>query len=417
MLFIGICCLTGILFTAPAFPQSFVAPIMVSVEGGSFQMGSAKGNLDEQPVHKVTLNSFWIGKYEVTNGEFKKFVDATGYLTDAEQTDTYRTQHGIPPRNANNGNWRKYLSGSKLSEADSNKPVQNVSWNDAVAYCGWLSKMTGKNFRLPTEAEWEYAARGGSKSKGYKYIGGNVLDQVAWYRSNSDQKVHAGGLKSPNELGLYDMAGNVREWCGDFYGPYYYKESPEENPAGPPAGTNRVMRGGSFANSENFLRATYRNGELPYNSAPGIGFRLLIPGEPVAKAVPPPPVEKGPMDDLETKGFLDIYGIYFDPGKADIKPESIPVIDQLVGYMNNHPQIRITVEGHTDNTGDPKKNQTLSEKRAESIKAEMVKHGIDASRIETKGFGDTKPVADNKTKAGRTQNRRVTVRKINPVTP
>ena len=386
-------------------------PLMVSVEGGTFMMGNISGTSDERPLHKVTVNNFQIGEYEVTISEFKRFIDATGYKTDAEQPDTVRLKHGLPPRGIYNGSWKMDMNGNPVNLQDTLKPVGNVSWNDAMEYCKWLSRETGKQFRLPTEAEWEYAAKGGPRSKGYTYAGGNNLDEVAWYRENSRAYVHSVGQKKANELGLYDMAGNVREWCYDWYGDTYYQTSPEENPAGPDRGTRRVLRGGSFGSDAERMRISYRNQEFPYNSALDFGFRIVIPGERVVKAEPPKK-DEGLLKDLDTKGFIDIYGINFDIGKATVKPESFPIIDQIVTYLDNHPQMRIVIEGHTDNTGSVSLNQTLSEKRAQSIKAEIVKRGIEPGRMETIGYGSSKPVADNGTAAGRTQNRRVTIKKL-----
>ena len=385
---------------------------MVHVEGGTFLMGDNAGSSDEMPAHKVSLNNFYIGKFEVTFSEFKRFIDATGYKTDSEKPDTLNLKSGLPPRAVKNGTWNKNSNGTPVPLTDSLKPVGNISWNDAVAYLKWLSKMTGKNFRLPTEAEWEFAAKGGTLSKGYKYIGGNDLNQVAWYLGNSDRMVHTGGQKLPNELGIYDMSGNVREWCSDWYSEFYYKLSPESNPTGPDAGTNRVLRGGSWGSDGTRMRASYRNKEFPYNAVRDFGFRPAISGEPPKKALEPEQKPPDPMKDLDTKGYIDIYGIYFDIGKSVVKPEGYPTVDHLVKYMQDHPKVRILIEGHTDNTGNEAKNVSLSQQRAESIKSEMVKRGIVADRIETKGMGSSVPVADNKTAAGRTQNRRVTVKKL-----
>ncbi|MCX6303600.1 MAG: SUMF1/EgtB/PvdO family nonheme iron enzyme [Bacteroidetes bacterium] len=386
-------------------------PPMIYVEGGTFTMGNPGGNRDEQPAHQVTVTSFYFGKYEVTFQDFKKFIDATGYVTDAEKPDTVRLKHGLPPRGINNGTWMMNMNGVPVPQADTLKPVGNISWFDAVEYCNWLSKSTGKKFRLPTEAEWEYAAKGGTKSKGFKYVGGNNLDEVAWYLGNSDKRSHNIGQKMPNELEIYDMAGNIREWCSDWYGESYYKTSPKENPAGPDRGTHRILRGGSWGSEEGRMRISYRNNEFPYNSALGFGFRPAITDETAArKAEPKPAVDL--MKDLDAKGFIDIYGINFDIGKATVKPESYPIVEQITAYLKEHPTTRIMIEGHTDNTGSDALNLSLSDKRALSIKAEIVKRGIDAGRMETKGFGSSKPVADNKTAAGRTQNRRVTIKKL-----
>ena len=386
-------------------------PVMIKVEGGTFMMGNADGSEDEKPLHSVTVDNFYIGKYEVTFQDFKRFVDATGYLTDAEQPDSVNFKHGLPPRGVNNGTWKMYSSGIPVPPTDSLKPVGNISWYDAVEYLKWLSKETGKEFRLPTEAEWEFAAKGGNKSKGYKYVGGNNLNEVAWFIGNSDKRAHNIGQKMPNELGIHDMAGNAREWCSDWYGESYYKTSPGENPKGPDFGKNRILRGGSWGSEEGRMRISYRNEGYPYNSAIDFGFRPAISGEPVVKPVAVIP-ETDPMKNLDAQGFVDIYGINFDIGKATVKPESYPIIEQITNYLKEHPQVKIVIEGHTDNTGNDASNLALSDKRAMSIKAEIVNRGIDPSRMETKGFGASKPVADNKTAAGRTQNRRVTIKKL-----
>ena len=137
---------------------------------------------------------------------------------------------------------------------------------------------------------------------------------------------------------------------------------------------------------------------------------MAISGEPVIKKVTPA-IDKNLLEDLDSKGFIDIYGINFDINKAIVKAESYPIIEQITTYLKDHPQMKVVIEGHTDNTGSDELNMKLSEKRAASIKAELVKRGIDTSRMETKGYGASKPVADNKTAAGRTQNRRVTIKK------
>lgn len=176
---------------------------MVYVEGGTFMMGSNEGENDEKPVHEVTVNSFYIGKYEVTVEEFDKFIKATGYKTDAEKSGFSWRWNGRDWEQKNGVNWRYGVEGEVRGKSEKRHPVIYVSWNDAIAYAKW------KGGRLPTEAEWKYAAFGGNKSEGYKYAGSNNIDEVAWYGNNSGNKTHTVGTKAPNELGIYDFSGNV----------------------------------------------------------------------------------------------------------------------------------------------------------------------------------------------------------------
>ena len=212
---------------------------MVFVEGGTFQMGSNDGESDEQPVHQVTLSNYHIGKTEVTQ-------------------ELWQAVMGSNPS----------YSGFKGAK----NPVNNVSWNDCQEFISKLNRLTGGRFRLPTEAEWEYAARGGNKSRGYKYSGSDYLGRVAWYEDNSDSKVHPVGSKSPNELGLYDMSGNVREWCSDWYDSYL--SSPQTNPTGPSSGNNRMGRGGSWDHNATRCRVANRGGSAPAFSSGSLGLRL-----------------------------------------------------------------------------------------------------------------------------------------------
>jgi formylglycine-generating enzyme required for sulfatase activity len=216
---------------------------MVYVQGGTFTMGctSEQGGdclEDEKPVHKVTLSNFYIGKFEVTQAQ-----------------------------------WRAVMNNnpSEFSGCD-NCPVENVIWEEVQDFIRKLNQLTGQNFRLPTEAEWEYAARGGNKSKGYKYSGSDNLDSVAWYDDNSSSKTHPVGQKQANELGLYDMSGNVAECCSDWY--RAYSSSSQTNPRGPSTGTFRLIRGGSWAYHAQDCRVSYReNGYLTLRHS-SIGFRL-----------------------------------------------------------------------------------------------------------------------------------------------
>ena len=218
---------------------------MVYVSGGTFTMGatSEQGSDvwdDEKPTHSVTLSSFYLCKYEVTQAL-----------------------------------WRAVMGDNPSNFKGNNLPVQNVSWNDCQTFIFRLNNLTGKNFRLPTEAEWEYAARGGNRSRGYKYSGSNVLSDVAWYGDNSGDKTHPVGSKSPNELGLYDMSGNVYEWCYDWKGTY--SSSSQTNPTGPSSGSGRVDRGGSWNCVARDCRSSSRNDFMPdyrYNCV--LGLRLAL---------------------------------------------------------------------------------------------------------------------------------------------
>ena len=225
---------------------------MVFVEGGTFTMGatSEQGSDaydEEKPAHQVTLSSYYIGKYEVTQEEWEAVM----------------------------GNNPSAFKGSK-------RPVESVSWLDCQEFISKLNAMTGQTFRLPTEAEWEYAARGGNKSRGTKYAGGSDIGSVAWYRvniydkgsSSPDFGTHPVGQKQPNELGLYDMSGNVCEWCNDWYDWKYYKSSPQTNPQGPSSGSDRVYRGGSWDSSAGYCRVSYREDDEPSFRYIFLGLRL-----------------------------------------------------------------------------------------------------------------------------------------------
>jgi formylglycine-generating enzyme required for sulfatase activity len=220
-------------------------PEMVFVEGGTFTMGCTSEQSDceyfEKPTHRVTLDSFQIGKYEVTQAQWRAVM-------------------GSNP--------------SHFSGCD-DCPVENVSWYDVQEYIQELNQQTGKSYRLPTEAEWEYAARGGNRCKGYRYAGGNDVAKVAWYYDNSASKTHPVGKKQANELGIYDMSGNVWEWCEDWKGAY--SDSSQTNPKGPSSGKYHVLRGGSWYAYADYCRVSardfiYRPGSLYHY----FGFRLVL---------------------------------------------------------------------------------------------------------------------------------------------
>lgn len=194
----------------------------VFVEGGTFKMGGT--SMDNAPIHSVTLRNFYISKYEVTVEEFEQFVKNTSYITDVEKDGTSSIIINGKVVKKVGVNWRHDIYGEEIKNDKDKYPVIRVSWNDASEYAKWAGG------RLPTEAEWEYAALGGKKSKGYTYAGSNNLEEVAWFQANSNEKIHPVGTKAPNELGLYDMSGNITEWCKDWFDIDYYKISPEQDP-------------------------------------------------------------------------------------------------------------------------------------------------------------------------------------------
>ena len=225
---------------------------MVYVSGGTFTMGATSeqgsdADADEKPAHQVTLSSFSIGKYEVTQEEWVAVMGS-------------------------NPSWYK---GAK-------RPVDNVSWNDCQEFIRKLNAITGKKFRLPTEAEWEFAARGSNESRGYKYPGSNNIDNVAWYEVNSydvgssslNYGTHNVGQKQSNELGLYDMSGNVWEWCQDWYGSY--NSGSQTNPSGPSTGSIRVVRGGGWLSNAWYCRVSNRSVNSPDRRSNYLGLRLAL---------------------------------------------------------------------------------------------------------------------------------------------
>ncbi|MBF0328761.1 MAG: formylglycine-generating enzyme family protein [Nitrospirae bacterium] len=217
---------------------------LVFVKGGCYQMGCGSWTSecydDEKPVHEVCVDDYYIGKYEVTQGQWQAVM-------------------GNNP--------------SHFKNCGDNCPVENVSWNDVQEFISRLnSRSGGGKYRLPTEAEWEYAARSGGKSE--KYSGGNDVDSVAWYSSNSGSKTHQVGTKAPNGLGIYDMSGNVWEWVQDWKADNYYSNSPRNNPTGPSSGSYRVYRGGSWDDNAGFVRSALRNFDNPGYRYGFLGIRL-----------------------------------------------------------------------------------------------------------------------------------------------
>jgi formylglycine-generating enzyme required for sulfatase activity len=220
-------------------------PRMVFVEGGTFAMGSEDGNEDEKPVHNVTINSFKMGKYPVTVAQYKTFCQASGQSMPEAPSWGWIDKH----------------------------PVVNVNFDEANAYCKWLSKSTAENYRLPTEAEWEFAARGGNNSLGYTYSGSNNSDEISRNSENSEGNTQICGRKKPNELGLYDMCGNIWEWCNDWYDHKYYANSPNNNPKGVSIGAGHVVRGGCWDTIAH--RLTFRFSDFEDSRFHILGFRIV----------------------------------------------------------------------------------------------------------------------------------------------
>lgn len=254
----------------------------LSSEYEEYDYDEGEETRNDTPAHGVVVSEFYIGRKEVTVELFKQFVDATGYVTDAERIGgSYIAGNGgwVLCKGVT---WRCGVDGRLLDESDYDHAVIHVSWNDAVAFCTWLKQVTGEPFRLPSEAEWEYAARGGDESMGYEFSGSDDIYDVAWYWSNScqdgpedlDYGVHRGGERIANELGVYDMTGNVAEWCNDIFGSYL--GGSQMNPMGEVEGAFRVLRGGSWYDMEEKCGMSSRVSLMPQTRRFNIGFRLAL---------------------------------------------------------------------------------------------------------------------------------------------
>jgi formylglycine-generating enzyme required for sulfatase activity len=212
---------------------------MIAVEGGTFQMGSTSGYDDEKPVHSVTLSDYYIGETEVTQAL-----------------------------------WEAVMGSNPSIFIGNQHPVEFVSWNDCQTFISKLNELTGCTFRLPTEAEWEFAARGGTQSNGNTYSGSNTVGDVAWYGENSSGQTHDVATKAPNELGIYDMSGNVLEWCQDGF--KEYSSNPQTNPTGSDQNNNRVYRGGCFGSEASVCRVSFRSRFYSTIALDILGLRLAL---------------------------------------------------------------------------------------------------------------------------------------------
>lgn len=268
---------------------------MIFVKGGCYEMGdplpqkhALDGDPDEKPLHFICLDDFYIGKHEVTISEFREFVNDTGYLTDPE-----REEFGCFSFNPSTGWVLRHMSWKNhIFSQGNDHPVVCVSWNDATEYAKWLSKKTGKRYRLPTEAEWEYAAK--SRGKGYRYAwgtgepAGNIGDETLkknfpnwpWpvWEGYDDGYVYTAPVGSfkPNEIGIHDMGGNVWEWVDDWYNGDFYKTSPRDNPRAPKTDFTKIRRGGSWSDDTRHVRIVNRSRNVPMVGRFDLGFRLVM---------------------------------------------------------------------------------------------------------------------------------------------
>jgi len=224
---------------------SYIIPAVIHIKAGSFIMGSNNGDADEKPVHRVYIQSFYIGKYEVTFDEYDKFCEDTRQ------------------RKPNDNGWGR-----------GNHPAINVSWDNAKAYTLWLSKKTGRTYRLPTEAEWEYVARAGTTTDYFFGNNSNNLNLYAW-NDRKSRKTHIVGEKKPNPWGLYDIYGNVVEWCEDWYAEDYINTPRDGTSNNDGSQKYKVIRGGSWFSNDDFCRSARRNYNFAYNKNSDTGFRLL----------------------------------------------------------------------------------------------------------------------------------------------
>jgi formylglycine-generating enzyme required for sulfatase activity len=316
-------CVSSAPSAQPAAPvkQQQVTSGMVSVQGGTFTMGShpsEAGHDSNEIQHQVSVGGFSLAKYETTVAEFRAFAQATGYKTSAEIRGKAWVCENNDWTEKTGASWRNpgFVQGD-------NEPVVCVSWYDAVAYCNWRSAQEGRKpaysysgkgpdsmswpsgwntethnniqwdrtpngYRLPTEAEWEYTARAsGSGPQTTPWAGSNNVDEVGWYGGNSGNRTHPVGQKKANGVGLYDMSGNVWEWCWDWYGDY--STGTQTDPAGPSSGANRVDRGGSWLNAAAHLRVAIRDGVNPWDAGTHFGFRLCVSAAPSAQPAAPAP--------------------------------------------------------------------------------------------------------------------------------
>lgn len=243
---------------------------LVKIPAGSFTMGDPNGDADARPEHEVSITQpFWMSKYEITSKQFKRFQTETGYRTEAEQAESCQVYQNGDWVDDTTGTWKGFMSGD-------DRPAVCVSWNDAQAFVNWLNTKEGSTgYRLPTEAEWEYTARAGSGTPYAFGSSADILSDYAWFSANAGNQPQPVGKKRANAWNVHDMHGNVYEWVSDWYNDAYYQSAPRQDPQGPSGGSDRVLRGGSWAYDADALVVSYRNSDVPTKRNTNIGFRIV----------------------------------------------------------------------------------------------------------------------------------------------
>jgi formylglycine-generating enzyme required for sulfatase activity len=262
-------------------------PDMVFLKGGDFQMGSDQGGKSEKPVHTVTLEGFWISKMEISKEQWKQFVFETQYEIGSKDkiitpNKVFRALLGVGTisggktiTHSKGKDWNSTYDSESAGDRKK-EPRTEISWNDAVAYCNWLSGKSGKTFRLPTEAEWEYAAKGGGMHEPFQFAGSNNPDLVGWHKGSKQNHQQVCGLKQANGVGIFDMSGNAREWCADCFSQDYSRADRQGKAINDKNCKKRVVRGGSYNSPMSSMQVTAREAFKPDEKDAETGFRVVM---------------------------------------------------------------------------------------------------------------------------------------------
>jgi len=380
------------------YKDQFADIEFVFVKGGCYEMGDFFGDgiPEEKPAHTVCVDDFYIGKYEVTQAQWRKVIGKNpSHFQDGD--DRNCCPLGLCP-------WITLAQCNPIAGMrEERSPVDTVSWDDVQEFIFKLNRETGKNYRLPTEAEWEYAAKSGGKKERWSGTGfESELDIYAWYEPNAATKTQPVGQKMPNGIGLYDMSGNVWEWVQDRFGKDYYQDSLKDNPPGPEKGYERVLRGGSWYNHSWAIRTTYRVWVGPSYKTDNAGFRiaLSIPKPPPEEKIvePEPPPEPVPV--TETKD------IHFAFDKYNIRPSDAEILEKNFEWFKANPGKKMRIEGHCDERGTVEYNLVLGQKRADSAKAFLEKLGVDKEMLDAVSYGKERPEDPEHNEKAWAKNRR-----------